>query len=186
MSNSSFVTSAKVKIRQGDVNADKPNSSAVNRKLSASINGLIDSAFYKIESLWSGYAIANTFADQAPIFIYRQCSIVGYYMSINKTTSAGDNCLNFRVYDQDGFFINNLFGSGANRLLFNAANKDRVVVGYDLDRDEPIAINLAGSTFQYGNLNLTTLNAGWFLVPFIENSTTNSQDKRIEVRLREL
>jgi len=186
MSNSSFVTSAKVKIRQGDVNADKPNSSAVNRKLSASINGLIDSAFYKVEANWSGYAVANSFADQAPIFIYRQCSIIGYYMSIGKTIAAGNNCLNFRVYDENGAFINNLFGSGANRLLFNAANKNRIIVGYDLDRDEPISVNLTGSTFQYGNLQLTTLNAGWSLVPFIENSTIDSQDKRIEVRLREL
>jgi hypothetical protein len=107
-------------------------------------------------------------------------------MSIGKTIDSGNNCLNFRVYDENGAFINNLFGSGANRILFNAANKNRIIVGYDLDRDEPIAVNLTGSTFQYGNLQLTTLNAGWSLVPFIENSTMDSQDKRIEVRLREL
>jgi len=186
MANSDFVTSAKTKIRIGDVNADKPNSSAVNRKISGSINALIDASFYTVEGYWPGYSISNEFSNQAPIYINKQCKVVQYTFSLKDTGEAVDNILNFNVYDNTGAFVNSLFGTGANSVLINGTNIGSVTVGRDLDVATTIAINTASVTFQYGTLNLTTLNAGYFLVPLIASSATNSRDKRLTVRLREL
>jgi len=186
MANSDFVTSAKTKIRIGDVNADKPNSSAVNRKISGSINALIDASFYTAEGFWHGHAVANTFARLAPIYINKQCEIIQYTFSLKNTGSAVNNILNFDVYDNTGALVNTLFGTGANSVLINGNDITDVIVGRDVDSATTIAVNTASVTFQYGNLNLTTLNAGYYLIPKVEAASDLSLDKRLTLRLREL
>jgi CRISPR/Cas system-associated exonuclease Cas4 (RecB family) len=78
MASSDFIVSAKVKMREGDVGNNRPNSEAVNQKLSGSINGLIDSSFYEVEYEQKGYVTSSLLSRGAPIVIEKQSDVVSY------------------------------------------------------------------------------------------------------------
>ena len=153
MAASDFITSAKVKGREGDVGVNRPNSEAVNQKMMGSINGLIDSSFFTMGILFTG--------------------------------ASGTNTFNFKIYDNTGAFVNNLFGGGASRCLISGNSGNVVLVGRNIDEAITFSTGTAGHSFQYGDLNLTTLQAGYVLVPFIENGALNARSINFSMKLRE-
>jgi hypothetical protein len=105
--------------------------------------------------------------------------------SIGDSGSSGSNTINFDIYDDGGNYVNTLFGSGANRCLISGANGSNVIVGQNLIDLSTRAINTAGHTIQYGVLNLTTIPAGYYLVPYVESFSISARSIRMNIRLRE-
>lgn len=180
-----FVISSKRKVREGEVGANRPVSEAVAQVISGSINGLIDSSFFNIDIHYQGYFSTSSLFNQAPIRIENDCDIVQYALSIQASGSGTANGINFRIEDDSGAFVNNLFGSGADRCFISGNSGTDVLIGRDLDNAQDFATNEAGHTIQYGNLNLTTLQAGYILRPFVENYSTFARSMRFRMRLRE-
>lgn len=180
-----FVISAKTKMREGDVGVNRPNSEAVNQKISGSINGLIDSSFYEIDEQRNGYFSNSQLFRGAPIRIEKISDIIFYQLSLVDTGSSGSNVFNFAIYDDAGAFVNNLFGTGSNRCLLSGNNGSNVLIGRNIDASTTFATNTAGHTIQYGNLNLTTLQAGYILVPFVESFSRSARSIRFRMKLRE-
>lgn len=185
MASGDFVTSAKVKVREADVGVNRPNSEAVNQKLSGSINGLIDSSFYEIDEQRNGYFGNSQIYRGAPIRIEKISDIIFYQLSLLDTGSSGSNVFNFAIYDDSGAFVNNLFGTGANRSLISGSNGANVLIGRNIDSATTFNTNTAGHTIQYGNLSVTTLLAGYILVPFVETFATSARSIRFRMKLRE-
>lgn len=189
MAASDFVVSARQKLRQGDVAQNRANSEAVQSKISGNINYILDRAFYREAWAYNGYFESNGFDDGVGgiRYIKNDSDISDYYLSIRDSGSAGNNIFNVKVYDQNGAFVNNLFGSAGNRILVSGSNGTDVVIGKkDID-GTPVnfAINDSGHTIQYGTLNLTTLLAGYVLVPFIESNGTSARNLYFDLRLKE-
>lgn len=187
MANSDFVTSSKQKIRIGEVNANTPNSSAINRKLSGTMNALIDSSFYQLDVYHNGYfSAAADYFTYAPYRIEAASTIAYYSFSLDSSGSSGDTTFNVAIYDDTGTFVNNLFGATTDRLLISGSSGSRVVIGRDITNSETFDTNAGGHTIQYGGVNLTSLSAGYILVPFVEEFATNARSFRFNMRIREV
>ena len=182
-----FVVSAKRKLREGDVGANRPVSEGVTSAIAGSVNSLIDSSFYVVEANWVGYVGATRLFNQAPIRIENDSDIIQYSFSVHYSgnTGANFNVVNFNVYDDTGSFVNTLFGAGADRCLISGAPGTDVLVGRDLDNSQTFQTNTAGHTIQFGNLNITTLQAGYILRPFIQTAAPGARGMRFSMRLRE-
>ena len=180
-----FVTSAKQKLREGDLGANRPNSEAVNQKLGGSINGLIDSLFYNVEANYQGYFSDSELFRLAPIRIQKISNIDYYAFSLRDTGSAGTNALNFQIKDNTGAVVGDLFGSGANQLTISGSSGTDVLIGRDVTNASTFATNIAGHTVQYGVLNYTTLQAGWMLIPKVESFGTSARSARLRLRIKE-
>ena len=59
------------------------------------------------------------------------------------------------------------------------------MVSKNLDTATDSTTNTAGHTIQYGVLNATTLQAGWLIVPFIQDFSTAARSIRFSMRVRE-
>lgn len=180
-----YVTSAKQKLREGEVGSNRPNSQAVNQKLSGSINALIDSGFYNIEANYPGYFSSSELFTQAPIRIQKISDIDYYAFSLRDTGSAGNNAINFSIKDNTGAVVGDLFGSGANQLIISGSSGTDVLIGRDVTNATTFSTNIAGHTVQYGTLNYTTLQAGWILIPKVELFGTSARSARLRLRIRE-
>lgn len=185
MAATDYIISAKSKIREGDVGVNRPNSEAVGGKEGGSINALIDSSFYPVDINFDGYFSNSKLFKQGPIRIENISDIIFYQLSLVDTGSSGSNVINFAIYDSAGAFVNNLFGAGANRCLIGGANGSNVLLGRNVDKATTFNTNTGGHTIQYGNLNVTTLQAGWILIPFVESFSTSARSIRFNLRLRE-
>ena len=185
MAANDFVISSKKKIKEGAVGVNRPNSEAVQQVKAGSINALIDSDFYEVAINHPGYFSSSRIFRSAPIRISKISDIIYYEMTLDDSGSSGNNVFNVAVYDGSGAFVNNLFGSGGDRLLISGDNGTRILVGRNLDDATTFNVNTAGHTFQYGNLNLTTLNPGYFLVPFVESFSRSARSIGFRLKLRE-
>jgi hypothetical protein len=185
MAASDFIISSKSKLREGDLGANRPNSEAVNSKLAGSINGLIDSSFFDLDVNLPGYFSNSSIFRSAPLRVPKICDITFYQMSLIYTGTSGSTTFNVAVYDDTGAFVNNLFGTGVERLLISGNAGTNVLVGSDVVNLTNFNVNTTGHTIQYGTLNLTTLQAGYMLVPFVENFATGARSIKFNMRIRE-
>lgn len=187
MAVSPFITPSSQKIRIKDVQSGKANSESVNRKLGSSINYLIDRTFNEIQIRHDGYFASNDLFRSAPIRIPNISDITYYSFSLidSGNGSLDLNAFNIAIYDAAGAFVNNLFGSGANQLTISGDNGENVVVGRDVTNATTFDINTAGHTFQYGTLNVSTIQAGYFLVPFVESHADNARSMNFTLRIQE-
>ncbi len=188
MAANDFVTSAKSKIREGSVGANRPNSEAVNQQISGSINALIDSDYSEISINHPGYFSNSFLFNSAPIRINKISDIIYYELTLLDSGSSGTNSFNVAIYDNGGAFVDNLFGTTTSRLLISGSNGTRIVVGVDRNDQKNIVnfnTNTAGHTFQYGDLNLTTLLPGYILVPFVENGGASARSIGFKMKIRE-
>ena len=187
MAISPFISPSSQQIRIKDVQSGKPVSEAVARKLGSSINYLIQRSFNEINLRYDGYFSNSNLYKSAPIRIPNAADVTYYALSIGDTGNGGLdlNAFNFEVYDASGAFVNNLFGSGANQLTISGNNGSDVIIGRDVTNALVFDVNTAGHTFQYGNLNLTTLQAGYYIVPFVESFATSARSLNFTLRLQE-
>lgn len=180
------VSSNRSIILQGDVSRNRPNSEAINTKIAANINAILQDTppiVFTANGFFKETQISN--AIDGVVRIPRDVEIQSYYMSIDELALDGTDTvsINVGVYDANDIFINNLFGSTTNRLLISSnSNVSGVVIGKDSDGNN-ISDNTSGATtVQTGNLNITTLLEGYKLRCFIENSLGNSKNLRLEIK----
>ncbi len=185
MSNSDFVISSRQRIREGDVAANRPNSEAINQRIAGAINSLIDTSFLNYNIRHDGHIQPTPFFESAPIRITGRSTVVYYDMSLGFSGNSGETSFNFKVYDDTGAFINNLFGSGIDRVMIDGSNLERVVIGRDLDNSIAFNNGLTVGNFQHGNLNLNILESGWIIVPFVEGNSIGARSLGFNLRIRE-
>ena len=190
MAASDFITSSRQKLRVGDTAYKRPNSEAVMSKMGGSINYILDRVFYDLDFNFRG-TINNRdsfFEGEEGIqYIQNDADITAYWCAMAYIGDSGTNAFNFKIYDNTGAFVGNLFGAGANQFTIGGNNASRVIVGkLDVD-DVPsnLNINTGGVTHQEGVLNYTTLLAGWFLVPDVENYADEARHANFKIRLKE-
>ena len=182
MSDSDFVTSSIQKIRVGEVAANRPNSEAINQKIAGTVNALADNREKVIEISHSGYfSNANIFRD-APIRITNTSEIVRYELSVLDSGSSGETAINFFIYNDAGSYVGNLFFTDP--MGITAAN-NTCLVGYDVDAASSYTFELAAHTTDPGTLNITTLNAGYVLLPFVQTFATSARSLRFRLYIRE-
>lgn len=187
MASTDNIVSARQKIKIGDVETNRSNSESVNSKVGGSMNYLLDSLFFQEGFAFNGYFNANDFDDGVSGIrrISNDSDISEYYMSIRDTGSSGNNIFNVAVYDSAGSFVSNLFGAGANRLLVSGSAGTSVVVGRDVENATTFSTNAGAHTVQFGTLSLTTLLAGYILVPFVEDNGVSARNLYFNLKLKE-
>lgn len=178
-------------IQQEEVAFSSGVSEGTLTRMGAANNYLMRRTFYKEDFAFNGYFNANTFDNGVSgiRFVEKESQIISYYMSIRSGGSSGNNAFNIGVYDESGSFITNLFGSGSNRILISADSQSNVIVGKkNLDTTpENIEVNTGSTTtVQYGTLNISTIPAGYMLIPFVDSNGTNARNLFFSMRLGEL
>ena len=191
MASTDLVTAANRPIYIGDVESNRPNSESINQKLAGGLNFVLERLYLDMKFPYPGYVYANNFDDGygGIEIIENDCEISRYFLAIHKTGTAGVTSFNVNVYDNTGAFVNTLFGSGGNALSISGSNGTNVVVGKErLDTASPanILVNTAGHSVFTGNLNLTTLLAGYVLVPYIVSHGTDTLNLNFGLRCKEL
>jgi hypothetical protein len=186
MAISPFITSALQKLRIKDVQRNRPNSEAVNSKIGASVNALIDAQYYEQKWEWDGFNFDNFLYRKGAFRMDRQLELIYYYLYVEDTGANSPISINFERYNSSGALIGNLFGTGANRVLVQGNNVARAYVGRDLVAGSTFGITSGLSSFQYGNnqLSSNTFNAGEMLVPYIQDTADNSRNISFVMRFR--
>jgi len=195
MASTDLVTPSRQQIFIGNVEANRPNSEAINQKLAGNINYILDRLVIDEDFTIGGYFNANSFDDgSAGIrYVEKQSVVSMYSLALRNSGVSGTSNFNIAIYDSAGGFINNLFGSGGNALSISGSNGTNVMAGKkDVDTVSPanIAINNGGHTLFYGNLNLgtnaTPIPAGSILVPFIVSNASKALNLHFKMRMKEL
>lgn len=182
MSDSDFVTSSTQKIRVGEVSANRPNSEAINQKIAGTVNALVDAREKVIEINHPGYFSNNNIFRDAPIRITNTSEISRYELSVLDSGSSGETTINFFVYDDTSSYVGNLFFTDPMGIT---ANNNSCLVGYDVDAASSYTFELAAHTTDPGTLNITTLEAGYVLLPFVQSFATSARSLRFRLYLRE-
>lgn len=195
MASTDKITPANREILIGDVEANRPNSESVNRKIGGSINFVLEKLYLDMKFNSPGFFNPNAFDNgYAGIeVIESDCIVSRYILSLYKSGKSGTSSFNIAVYNSSGGFVNNLFGSGGNALSISGSNGTNVIVGKNgVDTATPsnFAVNTAGHTVFHGNLNLGTevspLLAGYVLVPFIVSNGDEAYNMNFSLRCKEL
>lgn len=186
-----LITEANRPIQVEDVEENRPNSTAVNRKIGGSLNFVLGRLFLDMKFNLPGFFNPNSFDDGASGIevIEKACKISRYVMSIRSTGTSGTNSFNVAVYDNTGAFVGNLFGSGGNALSVTGSNGTNVIVGKNgVDTLTPtnILINTSGHTAFTGTLNITQLEAGYVLVPYIVSNGVKALNLNFSLRCKEV
>lgn len=183
---SNFVISTVQKLRNGDVANNRPNSEALQTKIAANLNYLIDKNSYDEEFVMNGYFNANDF-DNGVGGISRimfDSTILSYQFALRFNGASGTNVINAEIRDEDGLLIGNLFGAGGDRLLIDGNNKTNILLGRDVENSSTFENNIGIGAHQYGVLNFTILQEGWMIIPFIENNGVKALHAKLKLRLR--
>lgn len=188
MAASDAVPSVRTTILNGDVDANRSNSSAINKKLAGNINAITsDGTVFSFAGNGFFRPVGWSTAIDGVISLDRDVDILQYKLSIDNLADLGADtvAINVGIYNSADVFVSNLFGSGASRLLI-AANSDVTgcVIGRNVTEATTIDLATTGATTkQFGNLNLTTLLAGYKLRCFIESANGNSKNFRFELKV---
>ena len=191
MASTDLVIAANRPIYIGDVEANRPNSESINQKLAGGLNFVLERLYLDMKFNNPGFFNANTYDNgYAGIdVIENDCDIARYTLAIRAAGSSGTSSFNVAVYDSAGAFVNNLFGSGANALSVSGNSGTNVVIGKNgVNTGSPsnISTNTAGHTVFLGALNLTTLLAGYVLVPYIVDNAVDAYNMNFNLRCKEL
>lgn len=196
MASTDLVTAARQELYIGDVESNRPNSEAINQKITGNINYILERLFFDEDFTIGGYFNNNSFDDGAAgiRYIEKDCYVSLYHLALQFTGVSGTNNFNVGVYDNTGAFVNNLFGSGGNALSISGNSGTRVLVGRrDVETVTPsnILINNAGHTVTTGVLNIGTpatgaLLAGYMLVPFVNSNGARALNLHFKLRCKEL
>jgi len=191
MASTDIITSAKRDIFVGDIEENRPNSEAVNLKIAGNVQYLIERVVLQERFVFPMYFNSATNFDNGLggiAYIATDCEIREYYMAIQYAGSAGESRFNAAVYDNTGAFVNNLFGATTSGLTLSGNGGSRIVVGRKnvTTTNDAFNVGTAGHTFQNGILNLTTLLAGYVVVPFIEGNATRARSLTFAMKLEEI
>lgn len=176
------VTSERVTMYVEDVAYKKSISEAIMTKFAKAINFIMDRIYYNERIVYHGYFSNSTFDSLATqIFIPTRCEIAYWTMSVMSTRSAGNNSMNFTVYDENGTSLGDLFSTAP---VINQASISRALVGKDKDGNNINQNTTSG--FTNGTLALTELQANYTLVPKITANSTRAFGMVFNLGLRPL
>jgi hypothetical protein len=142
----------------------------------------MDRIYYNERIVYHGYFSNSTFDSLATqIFIPTRCEIAYWTMTVMSTRSAGNNSMNFTVYDENGTSLGDLFSTAP---IINQASISRALVGKDKDGNNINQNTTSG--FTNGTLALTELQANYTLVPKITANSTRAFGMVFNLGLRPL
>lgn len=186
MADSDYVSSQKVKIRQGLTGNNRPVSEALMNNVAGDINGLIDSDYMLVQFGYEGYYSTDGDIFRGPgLRLRADYELIGYELSVIDTGNTGNNGMNVRVTDTTGALVGTLFGTGANRVSISANNASNRSVERDLIAGTTTQHGGA-ATVQFGNPSFTTLSDGYFLEPYVEQFTDGARGISLNLYLREV
>jgi len=192
MASTDLVTPSKREILIGDVESNRPNSEAVNQKLGGGLNWIYEKLYFDENFVVGGFFNEESDHNEGSSgirYIENDSKVSAYQLAIRKTGSSGTSAFNIAIYDQTGAFVNNLFGTGGNAVSISGSNGTNVVIGkkgVDTVTPSNILINNGGHTVFNGTLNLTTLLAGYVLVPFVVSNAVSAYNLDFKLRLKEI
>jgi len=182
------VASAKQIFRIGEVSYKRANSESIMFKLASALNYTQTRIYIQEKIIYGGYFNANSFDNGAGgvIRVRRDSEINEFYMYIRNTGTSGESSFNCKVYDSTGSLVGDLFSAGS--LAISGNNGTNVVVGKQDINGTPAFINFntGGHTTDSGSLNITTLLAGYVLVPYIESNGTSAYNMTFNLKLQEI
>lgn len=180
------VTPVKQTFLEGDVAYKRAVSEAMLRKFASSNNYIIERLFIQEQFAINGFFNVNSFDDGVSGIRYVETAsdIVQYYMSIRSTGSVGSNAFNVAMYNSSGTFVGNLFTTA---ISMSGSNGTNVLAGKKNIQSSPtnFDINKGVHTIVYGTLSLTTIPAGYMLVPFIVDSAVSAYNLFFNLKLQE-
>lgn len=192
MANTDKVTAAKRDMFVGDIKEQRPNSENVNAKLAGNIQFIIERLVNIDRIVIGGYFNANSFDDGAGgyIRIDNDCEVSSYHLAVRNSGTSGTNALNFRVYDNAGGFVNNLFTTAPSISGNNGTDVVIGKTGVDTTTPSNFTTNGAGHTINHGTLALgistARLLAGYILVPFVESNGVKALNINFTLKTKEI
>lgn len=187
MANTDIVTGAKRDIYVGDIKENRPVSENLNNKIAGNVQFLLERLVIIEKFIINGY-INNGSLNVGVggiVRVQNQADISNYTLAIRDTGSGGSNQFNIAVYNSSGSFINNLFSTAPSISGNSGVN---VLIGKDnVDTVSPsnFSVNTGGHTINHGTLSLTTLEAGYVLVPFMSSYSSNARNLAFSLKLKE-
>lgn len=168
------VTPQRSIIYEEDVRYKKSVSEALLNKLAQTSNFTLERMYYTERVDYHGYFTEDSaFHDNhSLIYIPKLTEVCHYSMTVSITRNAGDNSMNFTVYDEDGVSIGNLFSTAP---VIDQASRSRATVGRDQDGAAFHLNTTAG--FTSGTINPTFSDGipeKSFLKPYIVNHASRS------------
>ena len=184
MADTDLVTPARSDFYVGDINYKTALSEALLRKVGASINfinnRIIDrysinfGGFYRVQSI-----AQNTFPS---IYIKTASNISYYTVKIDNSGSVGDNRINFKVINELGAELGDLFSTPPK---INGAGLVNAMVGYDVKNSTEIR-KVITTTYDNGIIDPTYsggMPTGYELKPYLVSSSANALNLTINLGL---
>lgn len=182
------VVPAKQTFFVGDISYRRAVSEGILSKFASAINYIMNRIYIQEKIICSGFFNSNTFDDGygGIIRVRRDSEINEYYMYVDDSGTSGNNQFNVAVYNSAGSFLGNLFVD--NSLSISANSGSNAMVGREDINTTPsnIDFNTAGHTVSFGTLNFTQLDAGYVLVPFIEDNGLSANNLTFNLKMQEL
>jgi hypothetical protein len=170
MANQDLVPASREYFRIGDISYKRSNTEALLRKVGAAINYINDRFYHVRDFSMYGFFFANSFNNYLQKYhIPYKCEVIAWTMTVGHTVNTGNNSINFKVYDDTGAFIGNLFGTAP---IVNQNAVTQATVGKDVDAVDIIQNTASG--YNVGSLSISTLEKNYSMVPFIVSNAVGS------------
>lgn len=188
MAASDIVTAAKQVFFNGDIAYRRAVSESILTKVASAINYITTRIYLNEKVFIGGFFNANSFDNGSGgiIRIRRQSVIDEYSLYFTFVGSSGTNAINFNIFDSSGTLINTLFDTGT--LSVSGSGGQNVIIGREEIQATPntFEANTTGHTVTFGTLNETQLEAGWYLVPFVESNGSSAYNMTFNLKIQEL
>ncbi len=179
------ITPSREVIRENDTKYRRSLSEAILTKFGAVINFINNRIVDRYVFNFGGYYKVTSLAQYTfeSIYIKELTNISYYTMKIDLTASSGDNEINFKVINELGVELGDLF-SVAPRI--NQSSTANAMVGRDIKNNTTILKVLTDAlNYDFGALNPSYLQLpqGYELKPYLVSGSTNALNLTINLGL---
>ena len=186
MAATDIVTPSRETFLVGDVSYKRAVSESLLTKFAAASNFIMDKIYVQEQFAMNGFFNANNYDNGVSgiRYVENSVNIDQYYLSIRSTGASGTNAFNIAMYNNLGVSVGNLFSSP---VSLSGSNGTNVLIGRKDIQGTPTIfdINKGVHGVDYGTLSITTIPAGYMLVPFIVSNAQNAFNLFFSMKLKE-
>ena len=192
MASSDLVLSTRREMYIGDVEANRPNSESINKKISGNINYLLDNVSSKEKFIFNGYLNSSTSLHSrrwsGAVRIKKPTELVDFSMILNETGDSGITEINILVLDINGVSLGYLWDDAPEISGGNGVSSMIGVDSVQSNAPDTYLMNMAGHTYNHGVLNpaLITIPAGSMLIPEVIQAGVRANTLTLDLKLREV
>jgi hypothetical protein len=186
MAGTPLVGSAQV-IYQEDVDVNSIVSEATQTKIAKAALYAQDNTEFPVIFDYQGFFRTTQVTNGAGSFVCtKRYEITKYVLSLADTDGGAYNTLNANVYDSDGSLVGLLFDTNSEPAIQGTSTIFNRYAGKDIVANTDILSSTTNMNFRTGTINLTTLEDGYIIRPFITSNGTNSKNISLTLYLRGL